>query len=111
MTCGSLHVALLTGVDEVLVGQPGVVHVVYGRGEQGGQLLQWREHGFQGRRAEQHAGGLHHVSGMGPVVVGHLPQVVALQRGQEREERAGPDLERAQQVPLLCRGGAAPVRI
>ena len=78
-----------------------MVDIVHGRGEQRRQLLERREHRLERRRAQQHAGRLHHVGGVGPVVVGHLPQVVALQSHHEGDEGAGRYLEGGQQVSIL----------
>ena len=80
-----------------------MVDVMYGRGEQRCQLLQGGEDGLQGRRAQQHAGSLHHVRRVRPVVVRHLLQVVTFQCYRERDERARWDFERVEKVSLLWR--------
>ena len=86
--------ALLTGVDEELVGEARVVHVVDGRGEQRREHLQAGEDRLQRRRVEQHVRRLHHVGRVHPVVVRRVLQVVVLQRHHERDECLRTHLER-----------------
>lgn len=81
-----------------------MVDVVHARREQRGARLDGREHGVQRRRVEQHVRGLRHVSGVQRVVEGVVAHVVLLQRDGEGEERAGRDLQRAQQLPGRERG-------
>ena len=60
------------GVDQELVGHPGVVHVVDAAGEDGGHHLQGGEHLLQGGAAQQDVGGLGDISCVQVVVVGNI---------------------------------------
>ena len=59
----------LTGVDEVLVGEAGVVDIMHSAGEDGGHDLQRGEALGQGGAGQQQVGGLGHISCMKVVVV------------------------------------------
>ena len=64
----------VTCVDEILVGEAGVVHVVHGAGEDGGEGLEGGEHGLQRGRAQQRVHGQRHVRGVRAVVIWHFLQ-------------------------------------
>ena len=63
---------LRAGVDQVLVGHPGVVHVMDAAGQDGGHDLQRGEDLLQGGAAQQDVGALGHISSMQMVVVGNI---------------------------------------
>ena len=60
------------GVDQELVGHPGMVHVVDAAGQDGGQDLVGREDFLQGGAAEEDVGGLGHVSRVEVVVIWNI---------------------------------------
>ena len=60
------------GVDQELVGHPGMVHVVDAAGQDGGQDLVGREDFLQGGAAEEDVGGLGHVSRVEVVVIRNI---------------------------------------
>ena len=63
---------LRLGVDQELVGHPGMVHVVDAAGQDGGQDLVGREDFLQGGAAEEDVGGLGHVSRVEVVVIWNI---------------------------------------
>ena len=66
------------GVDQELVGHPGVVHVVDAAGEDGAEDLQRGEHLLQRGAAQQDVGGLGHVRCVQVVVVGNILNIRSL---------------------------------
>ena len=66
----------LTGVDEVLVGEAGVVDIMHSAGEDGGHDLQRGEALGQGGAGQQQVGGLGHISCMKVVVVRHSLNII-----------------------------------
>ena len=63
---------LSLGVDQELVGHPGMVHVVDAAGQDGGQDLVGREDFLQGGAAEEDVGGLGHISRVEVVVIRNI---------------------------------------
>ena len=63
---------LWAGVDQVLVGEARVVHVVDAAGEDGAEDLQRGEHLLQRGAAQQDVGGLGHIRRVQVVVVGNI---------------------------------------
>ena len=66
-----MDVPSVTCVDEVLVGEAGVVDIMHSAGEDGGHDLQRGEALGQGGAGQQQVGGLGHVCGVQVVVVWH----------------------------------------
>ena len=60
------------GVDQELVGHPGMVHVVDAAGQDGGQDLVGGEDLLQGRAAEEDVGGLGDISRVKVVVIRNI---------------------------------------
>ena len=83
----------LTGVDKVLVGEPGVINVVNCRGKQRSHDLQWREDRLQSGRVEQVVHGQHDVRRVDVVVICHVAVVVRFQGQQKRHQLLVGDLE------------------
>ena len=69
---------LWAGVDQVLVGEARVVHVVDAAGEDGAEDLQRGEHLLQRGAAQQDVGGLGHVRCVEVVVVGNILNIRSL---------------------------------
>lgn len=117
----------LTGVDEELIRNSRVIHVVDGTGKQSCEDLQISEHRLfkkkkkkarkkadplsliskctiiylQSRCGQQHVRRLDHVCGVDVVVVGHICMVMILQSHHEGDESVRWNLEGLQQLSLL----------
>ena len=66
----------VTCVDEVLVGEAGVVDIMHSAGEDGGHDLQRGEALGQGGAGQQQVGGLGHISCVKVVVVRHSLNII-----------------------------------
>ena len=67
------------GVDQELVGHPGMVHVVDAAGQDGRQDLVGGEDLLQGGAAQQDVGGLGHVSSVQVVVIRNILDIDIIQ--------------------------------
>ena len=70
---------LWLGVDQELVGHPGMVHVVDAAGQDGGQDLVGGEDLLQGRAAEEDVGGLGDISRVKVVVIRNILDIKTIQ--------------------------------
>lgn len=82
-----------------------MVDVVHARRKQCSAHLERREDALERRRVQQHVGRLGDVGGVHRVVERIVLDVVVLQRGHERDERARRDHQRVQQITALWTKG------